>query len=313
MQAANWTPPFDEMERHGAHDIFCPFGGNKMVLMDGLTDGEHDEDEDETDVRVQNIAPENLDFPAVDPELAFEPDAEDLAGVELANRDVESKKHEAFIIVDADTGGNTLQHRSTVLRIYSNNDPNSTDRLKRVQNYSRFDQAGRGLGVGLSIDREEPTFSIHDPAAMLVRCKNLIWLAVVQIVDLQLDGSGAQELPTRLLDQSSTLRIKVQVMRLGPVQQDGNSEGDWEWIGRFETLPGTTSTCNVEGGWLQLVNPTVVPPTRPGNTSLTTYQFKSSEVVAIANLLYERLKTELDHLPSIPLSNTFPYRTNDGV
>jgi hypothetical protein len=37
---AGWPAPFDEMEKARDFDIFCPFGKKRMVLMDGLMDGE---------------------------------------------------------------------------------------------------------------------------------------------------------------------------------------------------------------------------------------------------------------------------------
>jgi hypothetical protein len=39
-------------------------------------------------------------------------------------------------------------------------------------------------------------------------------------------------------------------------------EGDWEWTGGFERLLGSLATLDVEGHWLQLLNPVVAPPTR---------------------------------------------------
>ena len=42
LSKACWVPPFKEMEMDGMHDMFCPFGQNKMVLIHGLMDGECD-------------------------------------------------------------------------------------------------------------------------------------------------------------------------------------------------------------------------------------------------------------------------------
>ena len=36
--------------------------------------------------------------------------------------------------------------------------------------------------------------------------------------------------------------------------------GDWEWTGRFEVLAGINTTFEISGAWIQLSNPTVLPP-----------------------------------------------------
>ena len=70
-----------------------------------------------------------------------EPDIEDMAGEELSCLECDGSsqmKHEVFLVVDAESGGNTYQHKSSILHIFSNNNPNSMDRLKRGQDLSRF-------------------------------------------------------------------------------------------------------------------------------------------------------------------------------
>ncbi|KIM80526.1 hypothetical protein PILCRDRAFT_822244 [Piloderma croceum F 1598] len=234
---AGWTAPFDEMEKIGGFDMFCPLGENRMVLMDGLTEGERNEDDEETDIR-----PPELDGPSdhqpipSDIDVSYEPDLEDMAAEELTPLEPSHAKHEAYLIVDGETGGTISQHKSSILRIFSDNDANSTDRLKRVRDLSRFNESGKGLGLGNLSDPEEPKINIEDPAATLVRSKHLIWLAIVQIVDIRLDHIGIQSLPTRLLGQPN-VQIRVQVMRLAPVRLgEENDYGDWEWTGRFEHL-----------------------------------------------------------------------------
>ena len=103
-------------------------------------------------------------------------------------------------------------------------------------------------------------------------------------------------------------------MRLAPVTQGSeNDSGDWEWTGQFESLTGSNSTCEVEGNWIQLLNPATAPPTRQGNVNLTTYRFLSAEVVAVASLLHETIKSQSDRLPIVPWNDTFPYRTRNGI
>jgi hypothetical protein len=103
-------------------------------------------------------------------------------------------------------------------------------------------------------------------------------------------------------------------MRVLPVLQGQETdEGDWEWTGHFERLLGSLATLDVEGHWLQLLNPVVAPPTHAGSGSGTTYHFLSAELVAVANLLHDRVKAETDRLQSVPWGDTFPYRSNKGM
>jgi hypothetical protein len=233
------VPPFEEMEKDGTHDMFCPFGQNRMILIHGLMDGERDEDEDETDLTpdVIILPPSDLD---VDPDAMFEPDAKDLAAKDLAAAELASLKHtslkhEAYLITDKESGGNTRQHKSSVLQIFSSNEPSSQDGLVRIQSHSRFDKPGHGFTIGSAMDPEEPTFSVQDPAAMLVRSKNSIWLALVQLVDLKLDERGTTlALPICLINELN-VRIKVQIMCVLRVLQGQEiDKGDWEWTGHFK-------------------------------------------------------------------------------
>jgi hypothetical protein len=78
--------------------------------------------------------------------------------------------------------------------------------------------------------------NIEDPAATLVQLKNLIWLAVVQVVNIWLDHIGLQSLSACLLRQSN-IPIKVQVMCLAPVKLgEENDDGDWEWTGHLKII-----------------------------------------------------------------------------
>ena len=105
------------------------------MCIHGKQSGERDEDEDELDIRT--LDPEDgqqssSNAAAADQDAPFEPDAEDLATDELSRLAIDSHSNnnpcEAYIPIDE--GGNTLKHKSTILRIFSNNDPNSTDRLR---------------------------------------------------------------------------------------------------------------------------------------------------------------------------------------
>ncbi|KAJ7236459.1 hypothetical protein C8J57DRAFT_1247700 [Mycena rebaudengoi] len=70
--AAGWEPPFEAMERAGGFSIFCPFGKNKLVLIDGQSPDETNEEEDEENIVTSAVPQSNSD-------ADFLPDYEDLA------------------------------------------------------------------------------------------------------------------------------------------------------------------------------------------------------------------------------------------
>jgi hypothetical protein len=244
--------------------------------------------------------------------MSEEPDLEDMAAEELSHSDTSCPKHDAYFIIDRDAGGSTSKHKSSILRIFFHSDANLTDHLKCMQDLSYFNESGKGLGFGNISDPQEPKINIEDPAATLIRSKNLIWLVVVQVVDIRLDHISLQSPPACLLGQPN-VQIKVQVMHLAPVKLGEENDDDWEWTGCFECLTGTNSTCEIDSNWIQLHNPAMSPPTRQGNINLMMYRFLSTEVVAVANLLHEKLKSQFDRLPTVAWSETFPYCTQNGM
>lgn len=182
-------------------------------------DGEQNKDDEEIDIQSadEGSGADNYTKPTpTNTDIQDEPDIEDMAAEEWTHLETKSLKHEAYVIVDAQSGGSASQHKSSVLWIFSNNNPNSTDWLKHVQDFLHFNEAGRGLRVGEISDPYKPKINIEDPTATLVHLKNLIWLAVVQIVDIRLNHTGIQMLPTQILGEPN-VHIRVQVMQLAPV------------------------------------------------------------------------------------------------
>jgi hypothetical protein len=315
LKEAGWEPPFEKMVQYGGYDMLCPLGNNSMVLIDGLLDGEQDEDEDKMNIRAEQ-AETGGESPAtqhVDQDISFEPDVEDLAIEQLAHlENPAAEKHDAYLPIDADEGGSTMKDKSSILHIFSNNDPNSTDRLRQVMDLSQFDPSGHGLTLQQSINQAEAQVHIQDPAATLVRSKNLVWLTYVQIVDLRHNNFGMQSLPVGLFAEPN-ICVRVQVMWIAKVPFGcENDDGDWEWTSQFERVSGSTSTCEVGSHRLQLVNLVIAVPTCIGNTNLQTYRFSSAEMVAITKLLYEMFKNKIDYLLKIPWADSFPYCTENG-
>lgn len=85
---------------------------------------------------------------------------------------------------------------------------------------------------------------------------------------------------------------------------------DWEWNGGFEAR---AVLRDIEGNWIELIDPLVWPASRGRNIGDDTYVFQTSELQGISALLYERLNEELHRLPSVSITNSFPYRSGTGM
>jgi hypothetical protein len=105
-------------------------------------------------------------------------------------------------------------------------------------------------------------------------------------------------------------------MQIVPTEKAPNpdtEEGDWEWTERFEQAFGNSSICEINGHWLQLLNPVVLPSTRLGKEGTSTYHFRSAELIVIAATLYNDFHAKLSHLQEVSSSPTFPYQTVGGA
>ena len=132
LTQAGWEIPFKGMVNSKAYNMLCPFGDDNTVLIDGLlVESEQDEDEEEMDIRAPGNTNNNNEataFVPTNPEALFEPDAEDLATDELlSTENSNATKYEAYLVIDGHEGGSMLKHKSSILCVFSNNNPNSTD------------------------------------------------------------------------------------------------------------------------------------------------------------------------------------------
>ncbi|KAE9394523.1 hypothetical protein BT96DRAFT_943089 [Gymnopus androsaceus JB14] len=150
LQKAGIKPPFEKMEREGSYDILCPFGMEKVLLVNDLSVGEDNEGDNETHDYNGQVAPvppistENQ-FPPNSPPLSdftdseLEPKIEDTAA-EKESKESKSQKYSAWV-ADTSKGTQTSKmiHKSSVLRIFSSPlySPDSTDRIWRPQASSK--------------------------------------------------------------------------------------------------------------------------------------------------------------------------------
>ena len=314
LVSAGIDSSFDRMQREGGYGILCPFGGGKVVLVDGLRAGERDETEEEFDL--PSVIETTTDSAGANPEsVENQPDIDDLAATaELES--LEDKTPVPYISIDPNNPSARKVHKSSVLRLLS--DPltftESRDRLKRVRGYSRYNE---GITPSTSEAPSAPTpedddrLYLQDPALTLVQCDTRVYLAVFQVLSIRRDGKEVPSLPPVFLVEPN-IRIQGQVMKLSLITRPDDHQGsdwDWEWNGGFESK-GVFR--DLEGRFVQQVNPDRQPASRGRNTGEETYVFKSPELRAIAATMDERLSKDHNSLPVVPISDSFPYRSATG-
>ena len=155
--------------------------------------------------------------------------------------------------------------------------------------------------------------SVEDPALTLVRSNGMVFLAVIRLLDIHIDSVSTQRLPLRLLHEPN-IRIRVQVLSLACMDMSHQPDGpNWEWTGLFEVGAGNSGLRDIEGNWVDAINPVVQARSQGLNVGATTYAFRTAELRAMAAILYERLKQDIHRLPTLLSTNTFPYRSEGGV
>lgn len=309
--------PFAVMERSNTIDILRPFGDGKIVLIDGaLKDGECEEIDIDIDTDIpQNVSVPGAQLAQVEPHAGAEPDIEDLAGVEVASSENPSVARSAWVPLSGNSESDEHKHKASVMRLYSDllvSGPESRDRLKRVMGYSRHMHRP---GVGISTTHyltgdDDPVLNVEDPGLSLFLCNDRIYVAAVSVAALTQDSRSVSSIPIELIHEPN-VRIKVQIMCLRLLLPDGNPE-DWEWTGRAAPIKAMQYTCDIEGKCFQAYNAVVTSTQTPGNPLEATYRFTTSEMVAAGAFLYGRLHTDLDRLPKVTESGSFPYTTSSG-
>jgi len=330
LQEAEMSPPFERMIQTGGYDILSPFGQSKMMLVDGtLFAGEEEETEEEHDLgssanavpqsssEQQGNLPDNSPSqatPATVPEPSsdadLEPDFDDAAGITDARNFSTKAPYDPWVLVDG-----KKVHKATVLRLYSNPlaASDSKDRLKRVRGFSQYNENVIGVPTAVvssgNPNEVDDILCVQDPALTLVRCNKKVFLAVFQILGIRVDGKNVQSLPVTHIHEPN-VRINGQVMKLGILNNSHQPDAaDWEWNGSFEAR---ATFQNIEGHWVELINPVVQQASRGRNSGQDTYVFRTAELRAIAALLQERIDSDFHRLPGVSQSPSFPYRSVEG-
>ncbi|KAF9536838.1 hypothetical protein CPC08DRAFT_771434 [Agrocybe pediades] len=317
LEEAQFDPSFERMQAAGGYDILCPFGGDKMVLVDGVTAGERDETEEEVDEPTIVAEPSQSDVTHLSDATPDEPDMDDASIVaDLTDTATSNAIPEPWINI-VDSANSRKAHKASILRIYSSplTISESKDRLKRVRGYSRYNETKNKL-AGSSTDTgnleeadDSNVLCVLDPALTVVQCNERVFLAVFQVSGIRQDSKDVQSLPLEYINEPN-VRISGQVMQLSLISSTPSvDEPDWEWTGTFEPRGFLR---DIEGSWIEVIDPALQAASSKRTTLDETYGFRTSELRGMAAILYERTKDDMSRLPSVPVTDSFPYRSETG-
>ncbi len=299
-------------------DVLRPFGDGKVVYLSGLRPEEAVEEEVSVPSSTTNSTySQPLDH--TPDQIQLQPELEDLLGEEevRSRPEAEARKVEAWIPIDHSAGA-TKQHKATFLRLLSNapesftsQAPESTNRLGRIRGFTRYPNSA--VIVDSFSDFGAPILGFDDPALTLIHVHDLLFLAVVQISDIRLNGQSMCSIPIVDLCLSS-VKVRFEVLSLQPITPSpGNSHADWQWTGRVEKFRGSSS-CEVEGRGIQPIDPQLICDTvrRQHMAGMSTYQFKTAELRALACELFSNGRSSGVVWPKVSPSQGFPYRIDSG-
>jgi hypothetical protein len=68
---------------------------------------------------------------------------------------------------------------------------------------------------------------------------------------------------------------------------------DWQFTGLFEAGAGSLNLCNIEGLWIDVVDPVLQQRSQGVDLGNPTYAFCTAELRAMTALLHKRLRDDL--------------------
>ena len=280
---------------HPSLDMLSPFGELMVNLRDEDATEEAQHEGSALDILYHG---EGLPQPQSVP-YTHEGDVEDALADEAPRNNSTSE-----ILIQ---GQKTTKAKALRYRMANYASRSSTDRLKRVQQLPCFDPVSRVTDTDIITSGDgtfgAPSLRVGNPIAVIVRCENLVVLAVAQVNRLKCAGrDNLDELPIhRLADPTS--RVDSQILRLVPasLDDDPTQVHDWCWSLQMEA-----SCDNIPGTAVHPLNPSLSVQ-RPGQP---TFLFESTFLVTLSCNLFQQLRPqERRDLPVIKQSEHFPYRS----
>ena len=233
----------------------------------------------------------------------------------VAKAKLDDPNGEFFLILQ---GTDRLEELFGILRTMVRNDANldvlqlvsrlagSTDRLKRVQDISRFvkDISNGGQSVTPLAAESSEIFVLSDPIVTLVRIENQFWLCLGEVNAVRIDGQPASYVSFDMLGED-TVAISYQMMGLRPTTLDDDPEGIHDW----RTCSIGEQTFTVPGRLIQSINPTLSKT----HTRIPFYLLQSSVLVALTASLFQTLTiSNLKKVPNFVPTKEYPYRKASG-
>jgi hypothetical protein len=189
-----------------------------------------------------------------------------------------------------------------------NTSRSSTDRLKQVQQVPYFNTAGNFTDINSIISSDSllgnPCLRIGNPITILVRCKGMLVMAIVQVSCLKFASrDNILELPIHLLTDP-TAKVDAQILCLwrATIEDDPTQVHDWCW-----SLKMDSSCDDILGQYVHPINP-FVSVHQPRNP---TFLFEGTLLITLAcNLFQELAPHERKNLLKVKQSDRFPYRSS---
>lgn len=219
----------------------------------------------------------------------------------------------AFIEVP---GSTKMQHKGTICRVYSNpfTIRDSIDRLKRVRGLAQYNERLTAFTTNKSTTTQDDSnltlVAVEDPAVTLVRCNNLVFAAIIQLTGIRLSGNSIPAIHLEQLHEPN-VRLRGQIMAMvSCADKDSHQpdQPDWEWNGLY--APGQ-DLDDISGSLVEPINPTLQLASCKELEGSQTITVRTSELRAIAALVFERAHGQLPQLRTVSVSTIFPYTTHD--
>ncbi|KAF8330036.1 uncharacterized protein EI90DRAFT_2996770 [Cantharellus anzutake] len=275
----------NELESQRGPDLLNPFGSSI-----------HDEDiEDSTHTYDLQPFPEGLTASAIS-----SLELEDLADNEYA--------HQSGLESTIELPDGKRVHKAKVLREFTkySTTSNSTDRLRRVANISKFAQPVSSLSHHIGDDAVvgPECILVQDPIAVLLRCGGIPFLGIAQVNSIKVDGSSQTSVEKDLLREEK-VSFGIQILHLKPsnVALSDGAEGDWVWE------KGVDASIVVPGKYLQQIGPELVNGKTGGAVGIIGYGFRSDELRELTAMMFKSLSgDDLRAMVEIKHTDSFPYR-----
>ncbi|KZS86620.1 hypothetical protein SISNIDRAFT_420695, partial [Sistotremastrum niveocremeum HHB9708] len=181
----------------------------------------------------------------------------------------------------------------------------STDRLRRIAQMPKYGHGNISRSGIIDDDTAAvvgPVLAINDPAATIVCCERMPFLAIVQVVSIKFSGQSIDSVPLdRLHDEGISVICQILDLK-AQTPSDENKNNDWVWrshLGESFSTPGRL---------LSIIN----PPISTTDAHAAHYIFRSDELQTVAASIYAGLKpSDLSRMPTVKTTTWFPYRTKE--